>query len=69
MSFPTVSGAAAGFISNNLAYFLQTSTNLAAGGWQGVSGWTNILGDGSLKFFTHQPGGMAAFYRVGVQLQ
>jgi hypothetical protein len=69
LSFPTVTGAAAGFISNNLVYNLECRTNLTAGNWLDVPGWTNIIGDGLLKFFTNQPGGTAAFYRVGVQLQ
>ena len=69
VSFPAVSGTTAGFVSNNLLYDLESSPNLSTENWQGVSGYTNLLGDNTARSFTNLPGNPAKFYRVAVRLQ
>ena len=67
--FPAIAATNAGFVSNSLVYNLESSTNLMAGNWQGVAGYTNLVGNNSTKLFTNPPSPPAGFYRVKVQLQ
>ena len=69
VSFPTVSGATAGFIANNLLYDLQSRPSLTTGGWQGVAGYTNVIGDNLPRSCTNSPSASALSYRVGLRLQ
>jgi hypothetical protein len=46
---------------------LQTSTNVALGGWQPVPGCTNIVGNNQLVTVTNSSLG-TAFFRVKVSL-
>jgi hypothetical protein len=50
-------------------YDVEQRTNLLLGSWQPVSGYTDILGDGSVISCTNQTQDPAKFYRVKVWLQ
>jgi hypothetical protein len=69
VSFPARSGAAAGYVSNNLLYDLQCCSNPATGNWQGVPGYTNIVGNDNVKAFTNSPSPAVTLYRVKMTLQ
>ena len=68
VGFSAVSGSAAGFIGKNLFYDLESRTELTAGFWLGLAGYTNIAGDDRVKFFTNANSASAMFFRLRVWL-
>jgi hypothetical protein len=69
VSFFATSGSAAGFLSQNLLYTLEERTNLPAGSWQAVAGYSNIVGNNATQSMTLNAAGPAHFYRVRMSLQ
>ena len=69
ISFPTVNAACVSHEGQQFLYDLQWRTNLSVGSWQGVPGFTSIVGDNSVKSFASAPTASAAFYRVTVRAQ
>jgi Bacterial TSP3 repeat len=49
-------------------YDVQTNTNLISGSWAYVSGYTNLIGIGSIMSYTGTVSGIGDFYRVKVKL-
>lgn len=69
VSFPTVPEGGAYGQGGYRHYALESINDLSTGSWQGVVGWTNILGDGQTVTYTNSVDGSAArFYRGRVWL-
>jgi outer membrane protein assembly factor BamB len=63
-------GGGAGYGGMSRFYTLQTATNILAGGWQGVTGLTNILvGSDSTIAYTNSVPPVVQFYRTKARLQ
>jgi len=69
VGFFAMSGATAGYVGNNLLYDLEDCTNPVAGNWRGVPGFTNVVGDDSVKLFTNVMNDNDRLYRLRVSLQ
>ncbi len=69
VSFPALSAVGPGYEGKTRQYTLEVSTNLAAGGWQALSGWVNVAGDDSLKNCTNPIAKTAESYRLRVDLR
>ncbi|MCC6822125.1 MAG: hypothetical protein IT579_15450 [Verrucomicrobia subdivision 3 bacterium] len=67
--FPTVNAACAGHEGQQFLYDLEWRTNLALGSWQGVPGFTNLVGDNGTKTFTNGATDTPGFYRVKVRVE
>ena len=50
-------------------YSLMSRTNLVTEGWQGIDGYTNILGIGQIILYTNQPSGSSDFIRANTTLR
>jgi hypothetical protein len=68
VGFPTVSAVTAGFIEKNLIYDLEGRTNLATGGWLGLPGFTNVIGDNRVKTLTNSAASAPLFLRLKMHL-
>ncbi|MEK7707359.1 MAG: hypothetical protein AAB380_05125, partial [Verrucomicrobiota bacterium] len=69
ISFPTVNAACVSHEGQQFLYDLEWRTNLLLGSWQGVPGFTNLVGDNRVKMFTNPPTASAAFYRVKLRVE
>ena len=69
MSFAAPQASGPGYESRSRQYTLERGTNLAVGPWQKLPGWTDIVGDDSIKNCTNQPTAGAEFYRLRVELK
>jgi hypothetical protein len=65
VSFPTIATTAPD--QSQRYYALQSSTNLRQP-WQGIPGWTNILGLGQIQSYTNPVGAPNSFFRGRVWL-
>jgi hypothetical protein len=69
ISFPTVNAACVSQEGHQFLYDLESRTNLLLGSWQGVPGFTNLVGDNSVKMFTKPVTAGGAFYRVKLRVE
>ncbi len=70
LSFPTVPAGGFYGLGGLRRYALEQADDLAAGGWQGVAGLTNVVGAGQSVSYTNQTGGAARrFFRGRVWLE
>lgn len=69
VSFPTVSNACLSEEGHEYLYDLEWRTNLLLGAWQGLPGFTNIVGDNRVKSLTNAASATATFYRVKARVE
>ncbi|MBN1671729.1 MAG: lamin tail domain-containing protein [Kiritimatiellae bacterium] len=68
VSFPALEAAGTGYTGQARYFTLQNCTGLGAGAWQGVAGYTNILGEGQTVAYTNAAPSTNAYYRARVWL-
>ena len=69
LSFPTVNNACLSQEGHQYLYDLEWRTNLLLGSWQGVPGFTNLVGNNGVQTLTNQPSANDLFYRVKVRVE
>jgi hypothetical protein len=69
ISFPTINDACLNEEGHQYLYNLEWRTNLLLGAWQGVPGFTNIIGNNGVKTLTNTASAGAMFYRVMVRVE
>ena len=69
LSFPTTEASGPGYFGKRRYYDFLTSTSLAVGSWQPVSGATNILALTGTFNYTSAAPATAVFYKVSARLQ
>jgi hypothetical protein len=68
LSFSAFAATGPGYESKIRQYTMEVSTNSAAGGWEPLTGWSNVVGDDTTKSCTNRAGSGAGFYRLRVDL-
>jgi hypothetical protein len=69
VSVPSIAATGTSYTGKGRYYDLELRTNLTAGSWQPVTGYTNILGNDSVIIYTNGTQEQAKFYRVKARLQ
>lgn len=69
VSFPLAGDECLSQEGHHYVYDLEWRTNLWVGLWQGVPGFTNLMGDNTLKTFTNAVPAGDTFYRVRQRLE
>jgi hypothetical protein len=69
VSYSTIGAVGAGYEEVDRYYDLQDSSDPLTGTWQCVTGYTNLVGDGSTVTYTNSQSNPPRFYRVKTWLK
>lgn len=69
VSFFAVTAAGAGYAGYDRIYTLESTTNLALGGWRGVPNYTNLIGNNTTITYVSNEPNPRTFYRCRLELR
>jgi hypothetical protein len=69
VNFVALSASGAGYEGKSRWYDLESRTNFSDSAWQGVAGWTNLLGDDGARSAALPALHVTGFYRMRIRLE